>query len=76
MLPISNFTKEDAMNYQTPSPEVKQQFASNLLTFNDNNKSLDIEFDNRWDEISDYNEDDVEEMLDDLNSLHRAQFVN
>lgn len=64
------------MNYQTPSPEVKQQFASNLLTFNDNNKSLDIEFDNRWDEISDYNEDDVEEMLDDLNSLHRAQFVN
>ena len=64
------------MNFIAPSPgqSGRQDYQSNLLTLsNDNDKALDVEFDNVWESTSDYNEDDVEEMLDDLNNLHRAQ---
>lgn len=77
MLPITDFRKEEAMNYVTPSPaqsNKQQAHKSNLLTLSgENDKSLDVEFDNVWESTSDYNEDDVEEMLDDLNNLHSAQ---
>ncbi|TIA75119.1 hypothetical protein E3P92_00831 [Wallemia ichthyophaga] len=76
VLPISTLSRDDAMNYHTPSPGHSKHHnlhKTNLLTLTADNAPLNTEFDHAWEDTSDYNEDDVEEMLDDMNNLHSAQ---